>query len=68
VEIAIGELTPMGDDAGLVLVDMRVRNQDGGLVARLLVDVLWRRTAQGGDEEPPASADDAASEFVPIPL
>jgi len=68
VDGAISQLSPMGDDAGLVLCDWRVRNQDDGLVARMSVDVLWRRSA--GSASVDAVADDAepVADFVPIPL
>jgi acyl dehydratase len=69
VDGAISELAALSDEAGLVTVDSRVRNQDDALVCRLCLDVLWRRAAQA---EPGAgSAEDASaerSEFVAIPL
>jgi acyl dehydratase len=39
----IAELKPLSDEAGLVTWSWSVRNQDGELVCRARVQVLWRR-------------------------
>ena len=39
----IAELKPLNDEAGLVTWSWSVRNQDGELVCRARVQVLWRR-------------------------
>jgi oxepin-CoA hydrolase/3-oxo-5,6-dehydrosuberyl-CoA semialdehyde dehydrogenase len=44
VEASIGECQPVSDEAGLVELVMRVVNDSGQLVARMNIDVLWRRT------------------------
>jgi 3-hydroxybutyryl-CoA dehydratase len=53
--------SPEGDTSGLVEFAWQIRNQDGALVCRASVQVLWR-----GDAAHWAGA--APSEFVPIPL
>lgn len=66
VEGAVSQLSAMGDEAGLVVCDWRVRNQDEALVCRMSVDVLWRR---GGVPAGDALAAEATvPDFVPIPL
>lgn len=67
VEVTITELTALTEDTGQVSCDARVRNQDGALVARIVIDVLWRRDGAQGKLEAESSGE-AADEFVPIPL
>jgi acyl dehydratase len=43
VEARVAELRPLGDEAGLVTLAVRIRNQDDELVARMEIVVLWRR-------------------------
>jgi acyl dehydratase len=70
VEGSVAQLAPVSDEAGLVVCDWHVRNQDDALVCRMTVEVLWRRTQrQAADGLAPVVAADAAMpEFVPIPL
>jgi acyl dehydratase len=64
VEGRIAELDSATDDAGLVTFAWNVVNQDGRVVCRARVDVLWRR-----DGEAAASyAMPEMNDFVPIPL
>ena len=39
----IAELSPVGDDAGLVTLSWSIHNQDAQLVCRARVEVLWSR-------------------------
>jgi 3-hydroxybutyryl-CoA dehydratase len=66
VEGVVAQLSPLQEEAGLVVCDWRVRNQDDALVCRMSVDVLWRRTAAAAADDPVAES--ALAEFVPIPL
>jgi 3-hydroxybutyryl-CoA dehydratase len=43
VEGTVDDLTPIGDDTGLVACTWHVKNQRARLVARAGVEVLWRR-------------------------
>lgn len=43
VEGVVGDCTPVGDEAGIVEIVVKVRNQHGNAVARLNLDVLWLR-------------------------
>ncbi|HEV3001065.1 MAG TPA: MaoC/PaaZ C-terminal domain-containing protein [Solirubrobacteraceae bacterium] len=64
VEGSVLSLREAGDEAGLVELGWRVLNQDGRIVCRARVEVLWKRDA-------PALADPfepTADGFVPIPL
>ena len=54
----IAELSPVGDEAGLVTLGWSIHNQDSQLVCRARVEVLWSRdAAPAGDED---AADRAA--------
>ena len=57
VRAEIAALRPLGEENGLVTLSVRILNQDGALVARMAIVVLWRRRA-------PASAED--EELSPI--
>ena len=67
VEGVVAQLAPISDEAGLVVCDWRVRNQDSALVCRLTAEVLWRRVGAAAFVEP-AVAETGLPEFVPIPL
>ena len=43
VQARVAELRSLGDEAGLVTLAVRIRNQDDELVARMEIAVLWRR-------------------------
>jgi acyl dehydratase len=71
VQGALAGLSPLGDDAGLVTVELRVRNQDDALVCRMGVDVLWKRGPAPAPAPAPAVADAArepSSELAPASL
>jgi acyl dehydratase len=72
-----GEITglrPIDEISGLVEFAWQIRNQDGALVCRASVQVLWR--GDGAIEDAPAAESwhepitggRAAGEFVPLPL
>jgi 3-hydroxybutyryl-CoA dehydratase len=72
-----GELTalrPVDAGAGLVELSWEIRNQDGELVCRAKVQVLWRRddsgqsSAGGGFWHEAIAGTGAADEFLPVPL
>ncbi len=61
-----GEITalrPIDEHSGLVDFGWQIRNQDGALVARASVQVLWR--TEGAVEH---WAGGAPGEFAPLPL
>ena len=62
VEGAVLALGEASDGAGLVTLGWRVVDQNGRLVCRARVEVLWRR------DDAPAAEPAASREFVPIPL
>ena len=62
VEGAVLALAEASDGAGLVTLGWRVVDQNGRLVCRARVEVLWRR------DDAPAAEPAASREFVPIPL
>jgi 3-hydroxybutyryl-CoA dehydratase len=64
VEGRIAELADVAEDAGLVTFAWSVVNQEGHVVCRARVDVLWRRDR----EAEPAEAVTDGNGFVPIPL
>jgi 3-hydroxybutyryl-CoA dehydratase len=76
-----GEITalrPIDARSGLVEFGWRIRNQDGALVARAKVQVLWRTDAAAADARDagavsgswrePIVGDASPGEFVPLPL
>ena len=64
IEGSVAELRDIDDGTGLVGWAWKVVNQDGQLVCRARVDVLWRRD-DVAPEDPNAPTTDG---FVPIPL
>jgi len=70
VQARVAELRPLGDEAGLVTLGVRIRNQDDELVARMEITVLWRREPELSSRRPrAASARDAGGaedELSPI--
>ncbi len=76
VESQVESVAPLGEGHSLVACSWRVVNQDGRLVARATVELVWRDAPVGhgaaaadphGEAPPPprAALDDG---FVPIPL
>jgi 3-hydroxybutyryl-CoA dehydratase len=72
-----GELTarrPIDEHTGLVDFSWAIRNQDGALVCRANVQVLWRRQspaaerADAGFWHEAIAAGTAPGEFIPVPL
>ena len=53
VQARVAELRPLGDEAGLVTLGVRIRNQDDELVARMEITVLWRREPEHSSRRPP---------------
>ena len=64
VEGRIAELDGATDDAGLVTFAWNIVNQDGRVVCRARVDVLWRRDGEADESITMPEIND----FVPIPL
>ena len=54
VQAKVAGLRPLGDEAGLVTLAVRILNQEAELVARMEIVVLWRRRPTS--EGPPAAA------------
>jgi len=63
-EGTIDSLAPIDESAGLVRVRAEVLNQDGKLVARTSLDVLWRR----GEAPKPLPAEYTDPVLVGLPL
>lgn len=55
VEAEVAELRPLDDDHGLVELALRVRDDDGRLVARAAIEALWRREAEPESATTPAN-------------
>jgi 3-hydroxybutyryl-CoA dehydratase len=69
VESAVTAVDPRLAGHSLVACDWRVLNQDGLLVARATVELVWRDEAEAGAAGDPADDPRAADDgFVPIPL
>jgi 3-hydroxybutyryl-CoA dehydratase len=60
VQAKVANLRPLGDEAGLVTLAVRIINQDGELVARMEIVVLWRRKP-GASDQPAAEESGAAA-------
>ena len=56
VRAKVTTLRPMGDEAGLVTLGVRIVNQDDELVAKMDIVVLWRREASDATPEPQREA------------
>ena len=63
VDGKVADLSDRGDEAGLVTFAWSVLNQDGRVVCRARVEVLWRR-----DDAAVAAEQTPADDFVAIPL
>jgi 3-hydroxybutyryl-CoA dehydratase len=53
VRAKIADLRPLGDEAGLVTLAVRILNQEDELVARMEIVVLWRREYEAAEEAAP---------------
>ncbi|MDP9136377.1 MAG: MaoC family dehydratase N-terminal domain-containing protein [Actinomycetota bacterium] len=65
VESAVQAVDPLDGGHSLVACGWRVLNQDGLLVARATLELVWRAEAGVGAAADPRPVDD---DFVPIPL
>lgn len=54
----VEEMKPLDDGTGLVKILWKLKNQDGGLVLRAVVEIVWRR-------EPDASPADVKADATP---
>jgi acyl dehydratase len=61
---SVAELRDLDDSTGLVGLTWKVLNQDGQMVCRARVEVLWRRDAAALEDPFTPTADG----FVPLPL
>jgi 3-hydroxybutyryl-CoA dehydratase len=61
VRSKVAELRLAGDEAGLVTLAVRIVNQDGELVARMAIVVLWRREGSERGEAGRSGLDDELS-------
>jgi acyl dehydratase len=70
VRAKVAEKRPLGDEAGLVTLAVRIVNQDDELVVRLEIVVLWRRqpAAPKGRPENSGAAATATAEDTLSPL
>jgi len=57
VEAEVADLRPLDAGHGLVTLALRVRDGDGGLVARAVLEALWRRDPQTADARSNGAAD-----------
>ncbi len=61
VRAKVAGLRPLADDTGLVTLAVRIVNQDGELVCRMEMVVLWRRRAPASEQSATAEAPGAAA-------
>lgn len=61
VRAKVAGLRPLNDDTGLVTLAVRIVNQDGELVCRMEIVVLWRRRASASERSAAAEASGAAA-------
>ena len=61
VRAKVAGLRPLADDTGLVTLAVRIVNQDGELVCRMEMVVLWRRRAPASERSAAAEASGAAA-------
>lgn len=67
VESTVESVDELDDDLSLVACGWRVLNQDGRLVVRATVELVWRDVpGRPADARPPAPPID--DDFIPIPL
>jgi hypothetical protein len=60
VQARVAALRPLGDEAGLVTLAVRIKNQDDELVARMEIVVLWRRELERSSHRRAAGASGVA--------
>jgi len=67
IESAVETVDELDDDHSLVSCGWRVLNQNGRLVARATVELVWHDAPEGSSDRrpPPPPLDD---DFIPIPL
>jgi 3-hydroxybutyryl-CoA dehydratase len=61
VRAKVAGLRPLADDTGLVTLAVRIVNQDGELVCRMEIVVLWRRRSPTSERSAAAEASGAAA-------
>jgi 3-hydroxybutyryl-CoA dehydratase len=61
VRAKVAGLRPLGDEAGLVTLAVRILNQEGELVARMEIVVLWRRQGATSQRSTAAAESEAAA-------
>jgi 3-hydroxybutyryl-CoA dehydratase len=61
VRAKVAEKRPLGEETGLVTLAVRILNQEGELVARMEIVVLWRRAPEPADHRSAGTSGDAAS-------
>jgi len=68
VEGRIDDVTPLDEATGLVATGWRVVRQDGATLARVAVDVIWRRDAapERADTRPGSEPDTPEALVVPL--
>jgi 3-hydroxybutyryl-CoA dehydratase len=68
VESAVESVTALDDAHSVVACGWRIVNQDGRLVAKATVELVWREPAADGPAAANGAAPVAADDFTPIPL
>ncbi len=66
VESTVEAVEDLDADHALVSCGWRVLNQDGRLVVRATIELVWRHATDGADTPPPPPPID--DDFIPIPL
>jgi 3-hydroxybutyryl-CoA dehydratase len=61
VRAKVAAKRPLGEETGLVTLAVRILNQEGELVARLQIVVLWRRAPEPADRRSAGTSGGAAS-------
>jgi acyl dehydratase len=61
VRAKVAEKRPLGEETGLVTLAVRILNQEGELVARMEIVVLWRRAREPADDRSAGTLGAAAS-------
>jgi acyl dehydratase len=61
VRAKVAKKRPLGEETGLVTLAVRILNQEGELVARMEIAVLWRRAPESVEHRSAATSGGAAS-------